>query len=198
MNSIRVVPNVASYLAEAPIRSITPIRLIPIAALFTLAAADPCCAQTINITGETVDGRTITLPQVSAGKHCIIAVAASQKAEPMLEAWLEPVYNRLVLKSGLMVSDVDCDLWLVPVFTGMNKVAYGPMMERLKAEADPDIAQRVVFVKDDNTALLDALGMKNLDEPYFFVLGPDGARKHTEHGAYNVDKLDALEEALEK
>ena len=31
-----------------------------------------------------------------------------------------------------------------------------------------------------------------------FVIGPDGKRKHMEKGAYDVDKLDALEEALEK
>jgi len=150
------------------------------------------------ITGETTEGRTITIPQASAGKHCIIAIAASKKAEPVLQEWYEPAYMRFVAKQGLMVSDVDCDLWLVPVFTGLNKAAYGPSMERLKLEADPDIAGRVVFVKDDSAALLDAWGLKDRDEPYFFVIGPDGKRKHMEKGAYDVDKLDALEEALEK
>lgn len=150
------------------------------------------------ITGETTEGRTITIPQASAGKHCIIAIAASKKAEPVLQEWYEPAYMRFVAKQGLMVSDVDCDLWLVPVFTGLNKAAYGPSMERLKLEADPDIAGRVVFVKDDAAALLDAWGLKDRDEPYFFVIGPDGKRKHMEKGAYDVDKLDALEEALEK
>jgi len=174
------------------------MKLIPIAALFTFSAFEGVRAQDVNITGETVEGRSISLPMASAGKHCIIAVAASSKAQPMLEAWLEPAYNRLVAKYGLMVSDVECDLWLVPVFTGMNKAAYGPMMEQLKVQADPEIASRVVFVKDDSAALLDALGVKDRDEPWFFVIGPDGARKHTEHGAYDVDKLDALEEALEK
>jgi len=165
------------------------------ATLSFLAAAQD---RGFHMTGETTDGRTISLPQASAGKHCIIAVAASRKAEPLLQEWYEPAYMRFVAKQGLMVSDVECDLWLVPVFTGLNKTAYGPSMERLKKEADPDIALRVVFVKDDSAAMLDALGIKDRDQPYFFVIGPDGARKHTEHGAYDVDKLDALEEALEK
>ena len=154
--------------------------------------------RTFRLTGETTDGHVVTLPEASAGKHCIIAVAASRKAEPILQEWYEPAYLRFVAKQGLMVSDVDCDLWLVPVFTGLNKAAYGPSMEQLRKEADPDIAQRVVFVKDDTAALLEALGMKDKDEPYFFVLGPDGTRKHMEKGTYDVDKLDALEEALEK
>lgn len=166
--------------------------------LLAFASFIPVHGQGVNLTGETVDGSTITLPLASTGKHCIIAVAASKKAQPMLEAWLEPTYARLVAKQGLMVSDVECDLWLVPVFTGMNKAAYGPMMDQLKVQADPEIASRVVFVKDDSAALLDALGVKDRDEPWFFVFGPDGTRKHTEHGAYDVDKLDALEEALEK
>ncbi len=154
--------------------------------------------KSFQVTGETTDGHIVTLPQASAGKHCIIAVAASKKAEPLLQEWYEPAYMRFVAKQGLMVSDVECDLWLVPVFTGLNKAAYGPSMERLKKEADPDIAQRVVFVKEDAAGFLDALGIKDRDDPYFFVIGPDGVRKHVEKGAYDVDKLDALEEALEK
>ena len=173
------------------------MRLVPIVALFTIASVPAAMAQSTTITGETTDGRTISIPQASAGKHCIIAIAASKKAEPVLQEWYEPAYLRFVAKQGLMVSDVDCDLWLVPVFTGLNKAAYGPSMERLKQEADPDIAGRVVFVKDDAAALLDAWGMKDRDEPYFFVIGPDGKRKHMEKGTYDVDKLDALEEALE-
>ncbi len=174
------------------------MRLVPIAALITLGAFQEAMAQDVRITGETVEGRAVSLPQASAGRHCIIAIAASKKAEPLLQEWYEPAYMRFVAKQGLMVSDVECDLWLVPVFTGLNKAAYGPSMERLKQEADPDIAQHVVFVKDDAASLLDALGISNRDEPWFFVIGPDGKRKHMEKGAYNVDKLDALEEALEK
>lgn len=155
-------------------------------------------AQEVHIIGETTEGRRIELPNASSGRHCIIAVAASKKAEPLLQEWYEPAYMRFVAKQGLMVSEVECDLWLVPVFTGLNKAAYGPSMERLKQEADPDIAQHVVFVKDEGSSMLDALGMKVRDEPYFFVIGPDGKRKHMEKGAYDVDKLDALEEALEK
>lgn len=174
------------------------MRFLSIVACSMIVSLPAAMAQSTMITGETTEGRTITIPQASAGKHCIIAIAASKKAEPVLQEWYEPAYMRFVAKQGLMVSDVDCDLWLVPVFTGLNKAAYGPSMERLKLEADPDIAGRVVFVKDDSAALLDAWGLKDRDEPYFFVIGPDGKRKHMEKGAYDVDKLDALEEALEK
>lgn len=165
--------------------------------LFVICLQVKTSAQGLSISGETTDGKRVELPQASSGKHCIIAVAASRKAEPLLQEWYEPAYMRFVAKEGLMVSDVECDLWLVPVFTGLNKAAYGPSMDRLRQEADPDIARHVVFVKDDSAALLDMLGIKDRDEPYFFVIGPDGKRKHTEKGAYNVDKLDALEESLD-
>lgn len=167
------------------------------AVLLTLGGCTMAAGQGISIMGETTEGKRVELPKASAGKHCVIAIAAGKKAEPLLQEWYEPAYMRFVAKEGLMVSDVECDLWLVPVFTGLNKAAYGPSMERLRQEADPDIAQHVVFVKDDGATLLDALGIKDRDEPYFFVIGPDGKRKHMEKGAYNVDKLDALEEALE-
>ncbi len=184
----------APHLSTDPImRSAFLLLAITLASLLSTAQD-----RSFELTGETTDGRVVSLPQASAGKHFIVAVAASNKAEPMLQDWYEPAYLRFVAKQGLMVSDVECDLWLVPIFTGLNKLAFGPSMERLEKEGDPDIAQHVVFVKDDSGALLDAWGVKDRDEPYFFVFGPDGKRKHMEKGIYDVDKLDALEEALEK
>lgn len=149
------------------------------------------------ISGETSDGGTLALPAASAGHVALIAVAFSRKAEPMLLEWYEPAYLRFVAKHDLMASDVDADLWLVPVFTGLNKVGYGPSLKKLREEGDPDAARRVLFVKEDASAFLDALGVKDRDIPYFFALDASGHILHREQGSFTDDKLDALAGALE-
>ena len=172
-----------------PMRSILPILLaVP---LFT--AAQTRCPV---ISGETSTGASVQLPAASAGRHAIICVAAGKKAEPLLQDWYGPAYQRFVSKLGLFASEHDADLWLVPVFTGSNKAAFGPTMKRLKEEADPEVAQRVLFVRDEAAALLDALAIKDRDVPVFLVVDPTGRIVHRERGAFTVEKLDALEEAL--
>lgn len=172
-----------------PMRSLLLISF----ALPLIATAQTKCP-TIN--GETSDGTSVELPAASAGRHAILCVAAGKKAEPVLQDWYGPAYQRFVSKHGLFASEHDADLWLVPVFTGLNKAAFGPTMKRLKEQADPDVAKRVLFVREEAAALLDALAIKDRDEPVFLVVDPTGRIVHRERGAFTVDKLDALEEAL--
>lgn len=169
-------------------------------AILPLLTALPlfCVAQTRCpvIRGETSDGGAVELPAASAGHHAIICVAAGKKAEPVLQEWYAPAYQRFVAQHGLFAAAHQADLWLVPVFTGLNKAAFGPTMRRLKEEADPDVARRVVFVRDEVASLLEALAMRDRDEPLFLVVDPEGRIVHRSAGAFAVDKLDALEEAL--
>jgi hypothetical protein len=150
------------------------------------------------IKGETTEGKFVELPAAAAGKYAIVAIAAGKKAEPVLQEWYEPAYLRFVAKQGLFAGAHDADLWLVPIFTGLNKAAFGPSIKRLKEQADPDVAKRVVFVKEDSGALIDALGIKDREEPLFLVVDPQGRIIHRERGAYTVDKLDALEQAMDR
>lgn len=149
-----------------------------------------------SVSGETADGKVVTLPSASAGHASIIAVAFSRKAEKDLMEWYEPAYLIFVDKYGLMVGDEDVDLWLVPVFTGLNKVAYGPSLKKLREEADPEVASRVVFVKEETDAWITALGIKDRDIPYFFAVDASGKLVHQEQGAYTDEKLEALQEAI--
>jgi hypothetical protein len=169
------------------------LLLIALASSFSF-----CVAQSAfpSIAGETSEGRSVSLPGASAGRPCVIAVAFSRKAEKDLMEWYEPAYLLFVDKYGIMVGDEDIDLWMVPVFTGLNKAAYGPSMKQLKEEADPEVASRVVFVKEEAAGWIDALGIKDRDIPYFFAVDAGGRLVHREQGAFTDDKLDALHEAV--
>ena len=160
-----------------------------------LVAASTAWSQAVfpALQGENTDGEVVVLPDASATGYTIVALAYGKKAEPLLEDWYAPAYSRFVAKNGLFAASYDAALYLVPIFTGVNKAAYAGSMNRLRKEADPDIARRVVFFKGDAKELIDALGMTNKDIPYFFVLDNTGHVVARGSGTYSVDKLDALE-----
>jgi hypothetical protein len=145
-----------------------------------------------HVEGENVQGQQVHLP-LQGKSWTLIAVVASKKAQPDLEEWFTPAYNRFVMKSGLFASSYAVELFLVPVFTGMDKVAYGSSMAQLKKRVDADIAKQVVFFKGDAGDLLEALGIRDKGVPYFFTVDPEGRIVHRESGKFSVEKLDALE-----
>lgn len=148
------------------------------------------------LAGETVDGRTVDLPRKGGDAFTIVAMAYGKKAEPLLEQWYAPAHARFVDKHGLFADTYEVELFLVPLFVGMNKSAYGGTMARLRKEVDPVVAQRVLFVKDDAKGVIDQLGMTDKNVPYFFVLDQEGRILGRISGAYSVDRLDALEAPL--
>ncbi len=148
------------------------------------------------VTGETADGAEVHLPAPENGAWTIVAVACGKKAQPLVEEWFAPAYNRFVVKNGLFAASYDAELYLVPVFTGADKAAYGPSMNALRKNVDADIVRRVLFFNGDADALLQALGITDRNIPYFFTVDPAGKIVHRESGKFDVDKLDALEEPM--
>lgn len=147
------------------------------------------------IIGERTDGGTVELPNASSGRHAIICLAYGQKAGPALEDWYGPAYLRFVAKHGLFASDLDVDVYFVPLFVGLNKAGYGPTMKKLREQGDPDVEERVIFLRGDADGLRDKLGLKDKETPYIFVVDPQGRIVHRTQGAFSDDKLDAIEEA---
>jgi hypothetical protein len=147
------------------------------------------------ITGERADGTSVELPKASSGRHAIICLAYGQKAGPALEDWYGPAYLRFVAEHGLFASDLDVDVYFVPLFVGLNKAGYGPTMKKLREQGDPDVEDRVVFLRGDADGLRDKLGLKDKETPYIFVVDPQGRIVHRTLGAFSDDKLDAIEEA---
>ncbi len=148
------------------------------------------------LTGETTGGSTITLPLNEASGYTIVALAYGKRAEPLLEEWYAPAFARFVARSGLFAGDYQVELYLVPLFTGTNRAAYGTTMNKLRKQVDPDIARRVLFVKEDTRGIIDHLGLSDPDIPYFFVLDREGHIVQRVQGAYSVERLEELEAPL--
>ena len=166
--------------------------------LAILSAPAPVVAQRIfpGFDGETVQGVTKHLPVTDSGSWTIYAVICGRKAQPILEEWFAPCYNQFVMKSGLFAASYSADLYLVPIFAGLDKAAYGPSISALRKEVDEDVAEHVIFFKGEGDRVIQALGIEDRNIPYFFTVDPKGNIVHQESGKFNVDKLDALEEPM--
>lgn len=148
------------------------------------------------IQGETAAGKEVVLVASTDHAFTIIGLAYSEKAKPLLEDWYEPAYLRFVAKHGLFASSYDCQVYFAPLFTGLNKAAYGPSINKFKKGAAPEVVDHVIFCKVDIDELKTTLGLNERDIPYFFVLDRTGKVVHRTQGAFTEEKLEALEEVL--
>jgi hypothetical protein len=168
--------------------------ILPLAALLSF----PAYSQAVfpEITGETVNGETVTLPNKNAKKHTIIGLAYSQKASPLLEEWYEPAYLRFVAQHGLFAGEYDADVYFIPLFVGLNKATYEPSMKRFRKSASPEIVDLVLFSKDDLEPLRATLGLDDKSVPYFFILDDQGRIIHRATGGFTDQKLEDMEDVL--
>lgn len=146
--------------------------------------------------GETAEGRNVDLPLAASKEYTIIGLAYSQKAQPALEEWFEPAYLRFVAKHGLFAGAYDCDVFFVPLFTGLNKAAYEPSMKKFRKSASPEIVDHVVFSKAEPETLKTALDLADKNIPYIFILDRSGRIAHRTQGSFTEEKMEEIEEVL--
>ncbi|MBL7963462.1 MAG: hypothetical protein JNM31_06420 [Flavobacteriales bacterium] len=156
-----------------------------------LAAQQPMA----ELQGEFADGRTMVLPAGLKGRPAVIGLAFGKAAQGQLESWYEPAYLRFVAKHGLFAGSSNAQVLFVPLFVGLNKAAYEPSLKQFRKSATPEVADLVLFCKVEND-VRQALGLERENTAYFLVLDAEGRIVHREQGAYALQKLDALEEAL--
>ena len=171
------------------------------ALLFSLAfgsvtSALPQGALFPELKGETPTGKNIDLPGDAKGKHTILCLAYDKSANDQLTAWFEPAYLRFVMHHGLFAADHDVHIWFVPMFTGMNKAAYGPVMKKVQKSEAPEVQDHILFFQGDIDLYVRELDMADKSKPYIFLLDPAGRIVHRESGEFTDDKLDAIEELL--
>lgn len=148
------------------------------------------------LTGETPTGKHVDLPKDAKGKFTILCLAFDKSAGERLTAWFEPAYLRFVSKHGLFAAEYDVNVWFVPMFTGMDKAAYGPVMKKVQKSEAPEVLDHILFFQGDIDVYVKELDMTDKSKPYLFVLDANGNIVHRTDGDFTDDKLDAIEEAL--
>ncbi len=151
-----------------------------------------------NLTGETLDGKSLTIPIDCAGKKTIIGMAYSQKAQEDMMTWYEPAFEKFVLKVGMFDYQYDVKLFFVPMFIRLNQAAYESTLKDLRKQNRRDLFPYVLFYKGELTPYESSLNMQDKSSAYIFVLNEKGDVIHSTNGAYSEKKMEEIEEMLSK
>lgn len=147
--------------------------------------------------GETLDDKTISIPNDTKGKSTILCLAYSSDAETDLKTWYEPTYDKFIAKTELMSDAYDINLYFVPMFTGVVQGTAGDAKKKMKVGVQDDIQPHIIVYKGELDAYKDQLKMDDKKKPYIFVLDKDGKIIYVTSGPYTEDKMDAIEDKLE-
>ncbi|MEO8086925.1 MAG: hypothetical protein ABI763_08905 [Bacteroidota bacterium] len=155
-------------------------------------------AQTVpSFTGETLENKSVTVPDDTKGKYTLLCFAASMKAQEALEGWLDPVYNKFIAKTGLMDEFYDLHVFFIPVFKGSNASMQGTVKKKFNETAQADIKGHVLFCNSDLAEVSTALHLDNDATPYFFLLDTAGNVIYKTSGAYSEKKFDDLDDKIQ-
>ncbi len=167
--------------------------------LFILTLAFGANAQVGNlfplIEGENLNNEFVNIPEDTKGKHTIIGIAFSKKAESDLKTWFSPTYNQFMREpdpNNIFQINYDINLYFVPMLTGAKRPAYQVAMEKVKKTIDRRLEPHVLFYKGRIKDYEEALGFDDKHIPYFFILDPDGKIIYATKGRYSDRKMQEI------
>lgn len=146
---------------------------------------------------ENTDGNAVTLPNALKDGKSIVFLAFTSEAENKLKRWYNPVYTMFLDESGFNSMAYDCEVRLVMMFTGASQGAANKIIENIKTNVDPSMAEMLLFFKGNFASEMKALGLKKKDDCYVFVLDENGQILLQEKGNYTEAKLDKIASLVE-
>lgn len=148
---------------------------------------------------ETVEDKSVSLPDDVKGKYTLLGLAYSRKSEDDLRTWFEPVFSKFVQKTTGVMSGMgyDVNVYFVPMFTGINAAATGTAKRKALKNTDPQLLPYILFYKGELKTYKEALDFERRDVPYFFVLDPQGKIVFATSGAFSENKMDQVEAVIE-
>jgi hypothetical protein len=149
-----------------------------------------------SISGVTLTGKNISIPETTKGKYTLVGLAYSQKTEADLQTWVEPIYTVFIDQSGLFTYDIH--LYFITLITGFDKTASGNIEKRLKKELDSNLLEHIIFYKGESKKYKTELLLKDKEVPYFFILNKEGVIVYSTSGQYADQKMEEIESHLEE
>jgi len=167
--------------------------------LFLLAASFACLVSFSpadnkafpKLSGNTLNGKKINLPEHAAGKFCLVAMAYSLKAQNDLTGWIDPVYKSLV--GNVMFQT---EMYFIPMTGDIKGFSQAQIESKMKQSVDSSLYKYVLVYSGPTSDLIKTLDMSKKDEPYFFVIDPRGNITYTTSGKYSDKKLEEITDKL--
>ncbi|OHX68472.1 hypothetical protein NH26_06710 [Flammeovirga pacifica] len=148
---------------------------------------------------ETINDKVITLPDHTKGKATLIGVAYSKKSQENLESWMQPIYSTFINppKSDLFGSTTyNVNMQFVALARGIAKAAEKTLKGNMKKNIDKKLHDNVAIVLGSVKEYKKKLNLGAKDDPYFFILSPEGKILFVTSGKYSPSKMSAIEDAL--
>lgn len=147
--------------------------------------------------GETMNDKTLSIPDDTKGKFTVVCLAYSEDAEKELRTWFEPAYEKFIAKSGMMDDAFDTQLFFVPMFTGAKAAAAGTAKKQIIKDTDPSLHPHILLYKGDMKTYQTALKMDDKKKPYIFLLDKTGKIVYSTSGSFSEEKMDAIDDLIE-
>ena len=153
---------------------------------------------------EDYNGKGVNLPADTKGKYTLLGMAFSKGAETELKTWLNPMYNKFVVKKDKKDADVfdvqydyNINLYFVPMFTGLNQLTSKQSKEKIKSLTEQELYPYLLFYSGDKT-YKEELDFEKKDTPYFFVLDKNGKIMYATSGKFDEKKLEKISDFIEE
>jgi hypothetical protein len=153
---------------------------------------------------EDYNGKMVNIPTDTKGKYTLLGMAFSNDAEANLKTWVNPIYNKFIVKTDASQADVfdvsvdhDVNLFFIPMFTGVNKLTSKSSKEKIRNATDKELYPYLLFYEGDKT-YKEELDFEKKDVPYFFVLDKSGKILYATSGSYDDKKLEKILDIIEE
>ncbi len=153
---------------------------------------------------EDYNGKKVNLPIETMGKYTLLGMAFSNDAETDLRTWINPIYNKFVVKADNKNADVfdvnydyDIHLYFIPMFTGANQLTSKSSKEKIKAHTEKELFPHLLFYEGGKTYKAE-LDFEKKSIPYFFVLDKNGKIVYATSGKYDGKKLEKILDVIEE
>jgi hypothetical protein len=149
------------------------------------------------LTGETLDGKNVVMPDNAKGKFTLVGMAHSSDAEQDLQTWMDPIYQKYIAKTGLLDAAEDVNIFFIPMFSGSSMPFYEKSKKQMKETTEKDLQPHVIFYKGEISSYIDQLQILKKDTPYIFLLDPTGKIVYATSGNWTEAKMDAIDEKIQ-
>ena len=153
---------------------------------------------------ENYNGKKVNLPLDTKGKYTLLGLAFSNGAEDDLKTWINPIYNKFIVKVDASKADAfdvhvdyDVNLFFIPMFTGLNQLTSKQSKEKIKSHTDKEMYDYLLFYEGDKS-YKEELNFEKKDTPYFFVLDKTGKIVYATSGKYDDKKLEKIIDIIEE
>lgn len=143
------------------------------------------------LSGTTLNGKTISLPKQTEGKFAVIGIAYSLKAQEDLNTWYQPIYTE-VMENKFIPAQV----YFIPMTGNIKGMSQDKIKSKMKEGMDSEWHKYVLVYQEKPDNYIKELGMNEKDKTYIFVLNPRGEIVYSTFGEYTEKKMESIIDKL--